>query len=148
KKELDTLRSASNWAKRMGHVKENFPGAGLVYPKGEEKLPLMTWKEIERRIVTGGDPEVLWESLYLRENEIEHFLDFVERRKAPVWLYPMCVMAAHKGARRPEMLRTCGAYGPACLPPEQVRERKPAQSQGADPEEIPARKTITHTASN
>lgn len=59
KKELDTLRSAWNWAKRMGHVKEDFPGAGLVYPKGEEKLPFMTWKEIERRIAAGGDPEEL-----------------------------------------------------------------------------------------
>jgi hypothetical protein len=148
KKELDTLRSAWNWAKRMGHVKEDFPGPGLVYPKGEEKLPCMTWKEVERRIVAGGDPEDLWECLYLRENEIEHFLDFVEKRKAPVWLYPLCVMAAHTGARRSEMLRACGADGPACLQPEQVRERKPSQSQGADPEEIPAGKTITHTASN
>jgi hypothetical protein len=34
KKELDTLRSAWNWAKRMGHVRDDFPGAGLVYPKG------------------------------------------------------------------------------------------------------------------
>jgi integrase len=105
KKERDTLRSAWNWAKRMGHVKEDFPGARLVYPKGEEKLPFMTWKEIERRIAAGGNPEELWECLYLRENEIEHFLDFVAKRKAPVWLYPMCVMAAHTGARRSEMLR-------------------------------------------
>jgi integrase len=105
KKELDTLRSAWNWGKRMGHVLDDFPGAGLIYPKSEEKLPFMTWKEIERRIAAGGDPEELWECLYLRENEIEHFLDFVEKRKAPAWVYPMCVMAAHTGARRSEMLR-------------------------------------------
>ncbi len=48
KKELDTLRSAWNWAKRMGYTQDEFPGAGLVYPKGEEKLPFMTWTEIER----------------------------------------------------------------------------------------------------
>jgi integrase len=105
KKELDSLRSAWNWAKRMGYVREDFPGAGLVYPKGAEKLPFMTWTEIERRIAAGGDPQELWECLFLREGEIEKFLDFVQQRKAPVWLYPMCVMAAHTGARRSEMVR-------------------------------------------
>ena len=105
KKELDTLRSAWNWAKRMGYVQNDFPGAGLVYPKGEEKLPFMTWTEIERRIAAGGDPKELWECLYLREPEIGKFLDFVQQRKAPPWVYPMCVMAAHTGARRSEMLR-------------------------------------------
>ena len=105
KKEIDTLRSAWNWAKRMGYVHEDFPGAGLVYPKGEEKLPFMTWTEIERRIAAGGDPKELWECLYLREPEIARFLDFVQLRKAPVWVYPMCVMAAHTGARRSEMMR-------------------------------------------
>jgi integrase len=106
KKELDTLRSAWNWGKRMGHVKGDFPGAGLIYPKGEEKLPFMTWAEIERRIAAGGDPEELWECLYLREEEIKEFLDFVQTRKGPAWVYPMCVMAAHTGARRSEMIRT------------------------------------------
>ena len=83
KKELDTLRSAWNWAKRMGYVQDDFPGAGLVYPKGEEKLPFMTWTEIERRIAAGGDPKELWECLFLREPEIDKFLDFVQQRKAP-----------------------------------------------------------------
>jgi integrase len=105
KKELDTLRSAWNWAKRTGYVHAEFPGAGLVYPKGKEKLPFMTWPEIERRIAAGGDPEELWECLFLREPEIDKFLDFVQQRRAPIWVYPMCVMAAHTGARRSEMLR-------------------------------------------
>jgi integrase len=105
KKELDTLRSAWNWAKRMGYVREDFPGAGLVYPKGDEKLPFMTWTEIERRITAGGAAKELWECLYLREPEIVRFLDFAQSKKAPAWLYPMCVMAAHTGARRSEMIR-------------------------------------------
>jgi integrase len=105
RKELDTLRSAWNWAKRMGYVQDDFTGAGLVYPKGKEKLPFMTWTEIERRIAAGGDPKELWECLFLREPEIDHFLDFVQQRHAPIWVYPMCVMAAHTGARRSEMLR-------------------------------------------
>ena len=105
KKEIDTLRSAWNWGRRMGYVKAEFPGAGLVYPKGKEPLPFMSWAEIERRVKAGGDPDELWECLYLSESEIGKFLDFVEGRKAPAWVYPMCVMAAHTGARRSEMLR-------------------------------------------
>jgi integrase len=105
KKELDTLRSAWNWAKRMTFVHDDFPVAGLVYPKSEEKLPFMTWTEIERRIAAGGDAKELWECLFLREPEIDKLLDFVQQRKAPIWVYPMCVMAAHTGARRSEMLR-------------------------------------------
>src|SRR5213083_1170681 len=89
----------------MGHVQDDFPGAGLVYLKSVEKLPFMTWKEIVRRIAAGGAPHELWECLYLREQEIDKFLDFVQQSKAPVWIYPMCVMAAHTGARRSEMLR-------------------------------------------
>src|SRR5208337_2462379 len=94
-----------NWASRMGHVKGDFPNGGLVYPKAQDKPPFMTWKEIERRIKAGGDPEELWEALYLTEPEIDDFLDFFQNRKAPFWVYPMCVMAAHTGARRSEMMR-------------------------------------------
>ena len=105
KKEIDTFRDAWNWACRMKIVEGEFPSAGLVYPKGTEKLPFMTWAEIERRIRQGGDPDDLWECLYLKEAEIAAFLDFLRGRKAPAWLYPMCVMAAHTGARRSEMIR-------------------------------------------
>jgi integrase len=105
KKELGTLRSAWNWGKRMGHVQTDLPLAGLVFPKSAEQLTFMTWKEIERRIAAGGEPNLLWECLYLCEQEIEQFLDFVQQRQAPTWVYPMCVMAAHTGARRSEMLR-------------------------------------------
>jgi len=70
KKELDTLRSMWNWAKRMGYVQGDFPISGLVYSKSDEKLPFMAWPEIERRIEAGGDPDLLWECLYLREQEM------------------------------------------------------------------------------
>jgi hypothetical protein len=69
KKEIDSLHSAWYWASRRGLVKGSFPSGGLVYPKGEEKLPFMTWAEIERRIKAGGDAEELWECLYLTTTE-------------------------------------------------------------------------------
>ena len=47
KKELDTFRSAWNWGFRMKWVDMPFPSKGLVYPKTDEKLPFMTWEEID-----------------------------------------------------------------------------------------------------
>jgi len=105
RKEVDTLRSAWNWAGRMGHVRGEFPGKGLVFPKERDKLPFMTWAEIERRIAAGGDTDRLWECLYLTVPEIEEFLQFMRERQAPDWLHPMLCFAAHTGARRSEMIR-------------------------------------------
>jgi integrase len=105
RKEIDTLRSAWNWAARMSYVEGDFPSNGLVYPKDDEKLPFMTWKEIERRIKAGGDPKDLWECLYLGIGEVASWLTFMESRPAPAWLYPACCFAAHTGVRRSEIIR-------------------------------------------
>ena len=105
KKELDTFRTAWNWALRMEWVAVPFPAKGLVYPKTDEKLPFMTRGEIERRIKAGADEDELWESLYLTGTEVAGLLASVEKRKAPAWVYPMTVTAAHTGARRSELLR-------------------------------------------
>jgi integrase len=105
KKELDTFRSVWNWGIRMKWVDQPFPSAGLVYAKTDEKLPFMSWAEIERRIKAGGDAEVLWECLYLNAAEVDELLKFVKAKKPPAWVYPMVVMAAHTGARRSELLR-------------------------------------------
>lgn len=107
KKEIDTLRAAWNWACHMGLTQGPFPNAGLVYPKGDDKLPFMTSNEIERRIKAGGDPDELWECLYLTHVEIAQLLDHVESRKISPWIYPAMTLAAHTGARRSEMMRMC-----------------------------------------
>ena len=105
KKEIDTFRSAWNWAKRMNWVDEPFPSSGLVYPKISAKLPFMTWSEIVRRIKAGGNKKELWEALYLDTDQIGELLDYAKTRKAPDWVYPMIVAAAHTGARRSELIR-------------------------------------------
>jgi integrase len=105
KKEIDTLRSVWNWAQRMGKVDDNFPSGKLLYPKTDEKLPFMLWKEIERRIAAGGNADDLWECLYLTVPEVSEFLACVKGRKAPPWVYLMFAFAAHTGARRSEMIR-------------------------------------------
>jgi integrase len=67
--------------------------------------PFMTWKEIERRIKAGGDPDQLWECLYLNTAEIKNLLEYVKGRKISSWIYPMFLTIAHSGARRSEMIR-------------------------------------------
>lgn len=105
KKELDTFRSAWNWALRMKWVDQPFPAKGLVYPKTDEKLPFMTTAEIKRRIKAGADEAPLWECLYLDTKEIKALLAHVSARKAPAWVYPMVAAAAYTGARRSELIR-------------------------------------------
>ncbi len=104
-KEINSFRAAYNWGKRMGLVQGTFPSAGLVYPKADEKLPFMTWAEIERRIKAGGNPDELWEALYLDADQIEAFLKHAKSKKLSAWAYPMLAFAAYTGARRSEMLR-------------------------------------------
>jgi integrase len=105
KKEIDSFRAVWNWGLRSKLVSGAFPSAGLVYPKTDEKLPFMSWKEIERRVNAGGDPDQLWECLYLTAAEMTRLLAFIEKKKAPSWVYPMIATAAHTGARRSELIR-------------------------------------------
>jgi integrase len=105
KKELDTFRSVWNWGLRMKWVDGVFPCKGLVYPKIDEKLPFMTWDEIERRIKAGGDADKLWECLYLDTAQVAEMLADVKAWELPAWIYAMMVMAAHTGARRSELIR-------------------------------------------
>jgi integrase len=109
KKEMSSFRAAWNWAAHMGLVSGPFPSKGLVYPKADEKLPFMTWTEIEQRIRTGGlsakQIDELGECLYLRKEEIEKLLLYIKEHAAYPWLYPLVCTAAHTGARRSELLR-------------------------------------------
>lgn len=106
KKELDTFRAAWNWGQRMNLTMGAFPNIGLVYPKMDEKLPFMTWEEIERRVKSGGDAQTLWECLYLRPEQIAEFLACAKAvTSVPDFVYPMVAMAAHTGARRSELMR-------------------------------------------
>ena len=109
KKELVTLRTAWNWAEKMGMVAGRFPYNGLRYPKTSEKPPFRTIDEIERRVKAGGittaQRKELWESLYLRTPEIAELLVYAKEHAAHPWIFPMICMAAHTGARRSELTR-------------------------------------------
>jgi integrase len=109
KKEIVTLRTAWNWAARMGLVAGRFPNDGLRYPKLEEKPPFMTRGEIERQIAVGGLSEAqkkdLWNALFLTLPEVAEVLDHLRQKCTLPWVYPMVCFAAHTGARRSEVLR-------------------------------------------
>jgi len=124
KKEIDTFRAAWNWALRMDMTQGTFPSAGLVYPKGDDKLPFMTLAEIERRIRAGGDADELWECLYLTHTEVTELLDHVQQRDISPWIYPAFVLAAHTGARRGEVMRANPADVDLTGAAITIRERK------------------------
>ena len=104
RKELVSFRAAWNWAIEMGIVSHRFPNQGLRFPKGTEKPPFMTFEEIVRQ-TTDPDDE-LWESLYLRVEEISELLAYVKAKPAQPFVFPMAAFAAHTGARRSEIIRT------------------------------------------
>lgn len=105
KKEIVSLRTAWNWARRQLGLAEEFPGSGLDFAKTEESLPFMTWEEAERRIGAGDDPGKVWDCVYLRPTEITELLEWVKTRPVSSWIYPLLCFAAHTGARRSEIVR-------------------------------------------
>jgi integrase len=105
KKEIISLRTAWNWARRHLGLAEEFPGTGLDFAQIEESLPFMTWDEAEGRIAAGDDPEKVRDCVYLRPAEIAALLEWVKARPVSPWVYPMFVFAAHTGARRSEIVR-------------------------------------------
>ena len=105
KKEIVSLRTAWNWARRLLGLAEEFPGTHLDYAKIEEALPFMTWEEAERRIGAGDDAEKVWDSIYLRPEEISQLLEWVKARPVSPWVFPMFCFAAYTGARRSEIVR-------------------------------------------
>ena len=109
RKEVATLGTLWNWASTRGLVSSLFPRNGLLFPKHQEKVPFQTRKQIERQIkrdgLSAGETEVLWDCLYLDHGELEELLSFVSKNSKYAHIYPMCLMAAHTGARRSELCR-------------------------------------------
>ncbi len=109
RKEVSSFRASWNWAALHCIVHGPFPSKGIVYPKTDQKPPFMTLQEIERKIAVGlspGEIAELWESLYLRKEEIDELLTFVKDHATHPWIYQLLSAAAHTGARRSELLRT------------------------------------------
>ncbi|MFO0847308.1 MAG: tyrosine-type recombinase/integrase [Gemmataceae bacterium] len=124
RKEVVSLRTTWNWARRHLGLGAEFPGGGLVYAKTEEALPFMTWDEAERRVEAGADPEAVWEAVYLRPVEVSELLDWVRGRPVSPWVYPLFCFAAHTGARRSEIVRAAPADLDLASGVVTIREKK------------------------
>jgi integrase len=129
KKEIISLRTAWNWARRHLAVAEEFPGTGLDFAKIAESLPWMTWEEAERRIAAGDDPEQVWDCVYLRPGEITELLEWVMARPVSPWVYPMLCFAAHTGARRSEIVRALPSDVDLANSVVTIREKKRDKSK-------------------
>ena len=111
-KELQTLRQAWAWlsTRRPDIAGPAFALKDLSFPKAKEKLPFMSWDEIEQEIARGGlsDDEVdeLWDCLWLDIVQVREFLQHVGRVAAPRFVHPMICLAAFTGARRSEVCRS------------------------------------------
>jgi integrase len=129
RKEVTTLLGAWSFGCRMGLVKGEFPSKGLRYPKLDEPPPFMDWQEVEQAVAAGGDPDELWDYLYLRAPEIAELLAYVKENARQPFVYPMLCFAAHTGARRSEIIRAqitdLDFNGQTVL----IREKKRAQGK-------------------
>ncbi len=109
RKEVATFRALWNWAVTQEMLSGTFPCKGIVYPKQSEKPPFQTKTQIERRTeregLTEKEAAELWNCLYLSTEELNQVLEIVRQRAPMPYLYPMCLFAAHTGARRSEMCR-------------------------------------------
>lgn len=68
----------------------------------------MPWEEITRTLRRGGldaeEETELWESLFLRRDEIDELIEFLRKNPTQEFVLPMILMAAHTGARRSEIV--------------------------------------------
>lgn len=113
-KELATFHLLWKFALSRGWANGENPATTVRKPRANQKTPFMTFEEIERRLKRGGlsDSEIseLWDSLFLRENEIGEVLSYLKQASASLphaaFVYPAIAFCAYTGARRSEMLRT------------------------------------------
>ena len=129
RKEVARLRAAWNWGEPMDLTSGRFPNRGPRYPKADEKPPFMTMAEIERQLAAGGDPETLWEALYLTAPELTELLAHVKEKAVHPWVYPVFCFSAHTGARRSEIIRALVADVDFAAGIVTIREKKRSRDQ-------------------
>jgi integrase len=109
RKEIATFSALWNWSITQGLISKPYPRKGLLFPKRTEKPPFQTVKQIERQIktqkLTTKQADAIWEAAYLDTAELTELLEYVRVNAMHEFLYPMCLMAAHTGARRSELSR-------------------------------------------
>lgn len=128
KKEIQTFHQLWEFAQIRGWVDGGLSRKYLHYPKANDKPPFKAWNEIERVIKRGGLTEQeeteLWESLFLREEEVLQLMRHVQEHAEHDFVVPMFAVAAFTGARRSEILRSEVDDFPLDGGPCWIREKK------------------------
>jgi integrase len=110
RKELMTFGQIWSFARARKWVEAELDKREIKLPKPTEKPPFQTWKEIKKTIERGGltDPQIeeLWDCLFLGEKEVLELLEYVRKKAAYPFIFPMFAFAAFTGARRSEILRS------------------------------------------
>jgi integrase len=112
RKELSTLRVIWGWAYKRRHVQTvlGWNMKDLTLPKAEENPPFQTWDQITRKIARGGRMDekqaVLWECLWIDEDQTKECLAWVRENADHPFLHPMFAFAAFTGSRRSELIRS------------------------------------------
>ncbi len=131
KKEIIALRTAWNWAAKTGLVPGKFPNEGLRYPKHDEKPPFQTREQVERQLpgATEAERADLWDSFYPTLPEVEEILGIIPEGALHPWVHPMVCTAAHRGARRSELVRMRVTDVDLALGIVRIREKKRARGR-------------------
>ncbi len=110
RKELQTFRQLWAFAAARRYVSGAFPIHEISLPRADMKQPFRTWDEIVATIKRDGyneqERKELWDRLFLRDEEIDEWLDYVLVAAAHSFIYPMFAFAAYTGARRSEIIRS------------------------------------------
>ena len=90
KKEIVTLRTV--WNASAKYVEDAFPGRKLKYPKATEKLPFMSFAEVEERTRGIGEEDAteLWEAVYLTVEDLDDVFKHLENNPLR-FVHPMVV---------------------------------------------------------
>ena len=110
-KEIQTMNYFWRIATTKKYVATPSPTIGVIIPKIEDVKPFRTWEQIESIVERNGldsvEAQNEWDSLFLRENEIEELLKFVkDKTKDKFYIYAAFAFAAYTGARRSEIIRS------------------------------------------
>ena len=110
-KAIGSLSSVWNrWARPLGLVSGPAPTKGVIYAKARAKPPFQTREQIQRQLARGGlsalEAKELWGSLFLTLAQVQELLAHVQALGGRPWVHVGFCIAAYRGARRSEILRS------------------------------------------
>lgn len=128
RKEFRTFAQIWGMAKAKGYVTGPSPTRSVRLDLLDEKPPFRTWAEIEAIVNRGNlneeEQREYWDAVFLDEQQVLDFLDYVRDHAEHPFLYAAVAFAAYTGARRSEVIRSRIEDWDFNLGVVRIRERK------------------------